>query len=66
MMMIQTQDTFFLSVGACRLYGEPTSICNVRGLRREWKGSRSRRGRGGVKRDPFEFLGWKLTCHGRL
>jgi hypothetical protein len=41
MMMIQTQDTYFLSVGACRLYGEPTSICNVRSLRREWNGSRS-------------------------
>jgi hypothetical protein len=30
-----------LSLGACRLYGEPTRICNVRGLRRERYGSRS-------------------------
>jgi len=51
-----------LSLGACRLYGEPTRICKVRGLRREWNGSRSgERGceRGedaevGVKRDPFK------------
>jgi hypothetical protein len=30
-----------LSLGACRLYGEPTRICNVRGLRRERYDSRS-------------------------
>jgi len=30
-----------LSLGACRLYGEPTRICNVCGLRRERNGSRS-------------------------
>ena len=27
--------TVILSLGACRLYGEPTRICNLRGLRRE-------------------------------
>ena len=36
MMTIQSQvGTVILSLGACRLYGEPTRICNLRGLRRE-------------------------------
>jgi len=35
-----------LSLGACRLYGDPTRICKVRGLRREWYGSRSGESRG--------------------
>ena len=36
MMMIQSQiDTVILSLGACRLYGESTRICNLRSLRRE-------------------------------
>jgi hypothetical protein len=30
-----------LSLGACRLYGEPTRIFKVCGLRREWNGPRS-------------------------
>lgn len=28
-----------LSLGACRLYGDPTRICNLRGLRRERDGA---------------------------
>jgi hypothetical protein len=49
-----------LSLGACRLYGDPTLVFNSRGLRRERNGSRSRERAGepredaevGVKRDP--------------
>jgi hypothetical protein len=42
MRTIQSQvGTLILSLGACGLYGELTRICNVRGLRREWNGSRS-------------------------
>ena len=62
-MMIQIQiDTVILSLGACRLYGEPTRICHVRSLRRERNGSRSgecggKRGEDaevGVERGPLK------------
>ena len=62
-MMIQTQDTVVpFGRSARRLYCESIRICNVRGLRREWNGSRSGERDGeprehhevGVKRDPLK------------
>ena len=49
-----------LSLGACRFYGEPTRICNVRGLGRERYGSCS----GERLREPRECgeVGVKLDA----
>ena len=41
MMMIQSQiDTVILSLGACRLYGESTRICNLRSLCSSYQSTR--------------------------
>jgi len=41
MRTIQRIDTVILSLGACRLYGEPTHICKERDLSGQGNGSRS-------------------------
>jgi hypothetical protein len=53
-----------LSLGACRLYGEPTRICKACGLRREWNGSRS--GESQAEASVHYEVGVKRTVTGEL